>query len=298
MGVGKLYDIKDLLAVTLRGNTLGHLRAYRQLWQKIDSRCRSAVDDATKLAHYFEQVEHHPALKDDIRDFKKARNSKDPEKVKEATLQTLYDAVDEVLLEEDHDQARKAQSKAITNAAQQAYTGAPATGKGKGKKKRKKTKGKGKGKADGKGKGKGKGKGARGGDASAQNTTQPQGRGRGKARGRGKGRGASMPRPAAPATMPADCCVFYYVHGSCKKGEGCPDGRHVRPNGVKAAPAAPAPGKTWKTGTQAPGSQAPKPCAAEQAKPGSCPYGPNCAYVHAQAAAPAPKRRGGAKRKA
>ena len=289
-GVGKLYDIKDLLSVKLKGHTNGHLRAFRQLWQKIDSRCRSAVDDATKLAHYFEQVEKHPGLKDDIRDFKKATNSKDPERVKTANLQMLYDAVDELLLAEDHEQARHAQTKAIEQAGQS--IGAPAPkGKGKGTKKKKRKKGKGKGADAGKGSPKGKGKGGQGGNAQPQQPAQPQGRGRGRGRGKGKSRGNSMPRPAAPATMPPNCCVFYYVHGSCKKGANCPDGQHIRPNGVaKAQAAAPAPARAWKTGPLPAGSIK-KPCAAETAKPGSCEYGPNCAYAHAQAAAPAPKRK-------
>ena len=294
-GTGKLYNIKDLFAVKLKGTTLDYLRQYRTLYNKIEARCRGAVDDETKEFLYFEQVEKHPALKDEIRDYKKDKNSKDPEKVASANLDRLREAVDEVLLEEDHRLVREAQERAIRNAGGASGTAAPAPTK----KKRKKTKGKGKGGGGGgggdKGKGKGKGKSGGGGDASPTKP-KPKAKAKSKGKGRGKGKGKTMPRPAAPATMPKDCCAFFYVHGTCRNGDDCPEGRHARPNAKdRGRPAAPAPKQRagnaqWRQGSQAPGSIN-KPCRAETEKPGSCEFGPYCAYKHAEAAAPATGRR-------
>ena len=118
----------------LKGTTLDYLRQYRTLYNKIEARCRGAVDDETKEFLYFEQVEKHPALKDEIRDYKKDKNSKDPEKVASANLDRLREAVDEVLLEEDHRLVREAQERAIRNAGGASGTAAPAPTKMKRKK--------------------------------------------------------------------------------------------------------------------------------------------------------------------
>ena len=297
-GTGKFYDIRDLFAVKCKGKDMQSLRLFQQAYVKISARVGTAVDDGTREYFYFLQIEEHPLMKDDIRDYKKAKNRpgsvQNPETY---NLEWLKSCVDEVLLIDEQERARKAVSKHVdklTGGGGAAAPGPRARGRGRG--------GRGRGRKTG-------GRGSPGGGDPAGDKGKGKGKGKGKAKAKGKGKGKSAPRPVPPADMPKKACPWFYVNGRCKNGDAscttCPQGQHIRPNSVgcpahpKAKPkgkakakakakAEAAPATQWKKGKLPPGSINAA-CAAEEAQPGSCPYGPNCAWQHPAA----PKRRRG-----
>ena len=75
--VGQVYNIQDLMAVRLRGQSLNDLKRFQRLWRKINLRVRNAVDEQTKQMLYWMQLEHCTLMKDDINLYRRALSKGD-----------------------------------------------------------------------------------------------------------------------------------------------------------------------------------------------------------------------------